>query len=109
MGSSANDAGFFGSRRGLCASLSFARRLVGWQSEGLEAGRCSGGASVSVMEATHLGLGHDPPLARWLNLARPGSVAIEGLVGPCPVVIRELLWVVRHSMVAQGRIERPTP
>jgi hypothetical protein len=34
------------------------------------------------METTDLGLGHDPPLARWLNLARPGSVAFEGLVGP---------------------------
>jgi hypothetical protein len=35
-----------------------------------------------VVETTDLGLGHDPPLARWLNLAGPGSVAIEGLVGP---------------------------
>ena len=61
MGSAASDAGFFGNRRGLCASLSFARRLVGWQSEGLEAGRCSGSASVAVVEATDLGLGHDPP------------------------------------------------
>jgi hypothetical protein len=33
MGSSASDAGFFGSRRGLRASLSFARRLVGRQRE----------------------------------------------------------------------------
>jgi hypothetical protein len=34
------------------------------------------------METTDLGLGYDPPLAGWLDLARPGSIAIEELVGP---------------------------
>jgi hypothetical protein len=55
---------------------------VGWQIQELEAGQSSGRASVSVVETTDLGLGHDPSLARWLDLARAGSVAIEGLVGP---------------------------
>jgi hypothetical protein len=54
---------------------------VGWQIQRLEAGRSSGGASVSVVETTDLGLGHDPPLARRFNLVRPASVAFEGLVG----------------------------
>ncbi len=47
-----------------------------------EAGLYSGSAPVAVVEATDLGLGHDPPLARWLYLARPGSVAVQGPVGP---------------------------
>ncbi len=51
----------------------------------------SGGASVAVVETTDLGLGHDPPLARRFNLARPGSVAFEGLVGPRVVVVGEVL------------------
>jgi hypothetical protein len=50
------------------AAAALVRRLPdgswGWQIERLEAGRSSGGATVSVMETTDLGLGHDPPLAR---------------------------------------------
>jgi hypothetical protein len=91
MGSPDCDTGFFENRRGCRAAPSIARGLAGWQIEGLEAGRSSGGASVSVVETTDPGLGHDPPLARWLDLARPGSVAVEGLVGPRVVVIREVL------------------
>ena len=56
-----------------------ARRLP---DSGLEAGRYSGSAPVAVVEATDLGLDHDRPLARRFDLARPGSVAVEGLVGP---------------------------
>ena len=67
---------------GRCAGPKVAQQLVGWQTEGIEAGRYSGGASVEVVEATDLGLSHDFPPAGWLYLARPGSVAIEGLMGP---------------------------
>jgi hypothetical protein len=35
-----------------------------------------------VLETTDLGLGHDLPLARRLDLTRPGSIAIKALVGP---------------------------
>ena len=76
------DAGFFENRRGRRAAPSTAQRLTDWQIQGFEADRYSGSAAVAVVEATDLGLGHDPPLARWLNLARPGRVAVEGLVGP---------------------------
>jgi hypothetical protein len=72
------------------ASPDLAQQLVGWQTERIEAGRCSGDAAVAVVETTDLGLGHDPPLARWLDLPRPGSVATEGLVGPRVVVISEV-------------------
>jgi hypothetical protein len=44
-----------------------------------------------VVETTDSGLGHDPPLDRWLYLARPGSVAIERLVGPRVVVVGNVL------------------
>jgi hypothetical protein len=44
-----------------------------------------------VVEATDLRLFHDPPLARWLHLARPRSVAVEGLVRPRCVMICEVL------------------
>ena len=91
MGRPASDAGFSDSLRGCRARSERCRRHAGWQREELEAGRCSGGASVAVVETTDLGLGHDPPLTRWLYLARPGSVAVEGLVGPRVVVIREVL------------------
>ncbi len=91
MGSPTCDLGFFESRRGCCAAPSVARRLAGWQIQRLEAGRRSGSAVVSVVETTDLGLGDDSPLARRLNLARPGSVAVEGLVGPRVVLIREVL------------------
>jgi hypothetical protein len=58
---------------------------------GLEADRYSGSAPVAVVEATDLKLGHDLPLARWLDFTRPGSVAVQGLVGPGVVVVREVL------------------
>ncbi|MGB6000152.1 MAG: hypothetical protein WBI00_06685, partial [Thermoanaerobaculia bacterium] len=35
---------------------------------------------------TDVGLGDDSPLAWWLYLPRPGSVAVEGLVRPGVVV-----------------------
>jgi hypothetical protein len=61
------------------AAAALVRRLPdeswGGQIQRLEARRTSGGASGSVIETTDLGLGHDPPLARWLDLPRPGSVA----------------------------------
>ena len=44
-----------------------------------------------MVETTDLGLGHDPPLARQFNLARPGSIASEGLVGPRVVIVGEVL------------------
>ena len=78
----ASDVGFCDRPCGRCAAPSVARRVVGWQIQRLEAGRYSGSAPVAVVEATDLGLGHDPSLARWLYLARPGSVAVERLVGP---------------------------
>jgi hypothetical protein len=74
--------GFFEDRRGCRAVPCVAGLLAGWQIWGLEAGRCSGGASVSVVEATDLGLGHDPASTRWFDLARLGSIALEGLVRP---------------------------
>ncbi len=37
----------------------------------LEAGRSSGSASVSVVETTDLGLGHDPPLMRTSSIPMP--------------------------------------
>ena len=49
---------------------------------GLEVDRYSGGAPVAVVETPDPGLGHDPPLCPWLYLARPRSVAVQGLVGP---------------------------
>ncbi len=60
----------------LCSPNS-AQQLVGWQTERIEAGRCSGGPSVSVVKTADPGLGHDPPLARRLNLARPGDEDAE--------------------------------
>ena len=39
-----------------------------------------------MVETANLGLGHNPPLARWFYLPRPGRVAFEGLVGPRVVV-----------------------
>ena len=86
MGRPASDSGFSDRPRGCRTSLSVARRCAGWQREEGEAGGRLGSASVSVVETTNSGLGHDPPLARWLNLAWPGSVAVEGLVGPRVVV-----------------------
>ena len=83
--------GFFESRCGRCAPLSVARRLAGRQIQRLEAGRRSGSASVSVVETANLGLGDDPPLARWFYLPRTGCVAFEGLVGPRVVVVGEVL------------------
>jgi hypothetical protein len=82
MGSSACDAGVLRepSRLPRCSERCPTAR--GLADPELEAGGRSGGASISVVETTDLGLGHDPPLARWLNLARPGSVAFEGLVEP---------------------------
>jgi hypothetical protein len=68
-----------------------ARRLAGLQIQRLEAGRRSGSASIAVVETANLGLGHDPPLARWLHLTWPGGVAFERLVGPRVVVIRKVL------------------
>ena len=87
----ASDAGSFDSRFGRRAPPNLAQQLVGWQTERIEAGRCSGDAAVAVMETTDLGLGDDSPLARRLNRARPGGVAVEGLVRPRVVVIREVL------------------
>ena len=75
-------AGFFENRRGRGAAPSTARRRASWQIQGFEADRYSGSAPVAVVEATDLGIDHDPPLARWLDLARPRSVAVEGLMGP---------------------------
>ena len=82
-----------GSSRTVAAAAvpSTAQRLAGEQIHELEAGRYSGSAAIAVVEATDPGLGHDPSLARWLYLARTGSVAVEGLVGPRVVVIREVL------------------
>ncbi len=91
MGSPDYDAGFFENRLSCRAAPSVARGLAGWQIERLEAGRSSGRASVSVVETTDPALGHDPAPARWLDLARSGSVVVEGLVGPRVVVIREVL------------------
>ena len=87
----ASDAGFSDRPRGCCAAPSVAGRRAGWEIQRLEAGRRSGGAAVSVVETTDPGLGHDPSLARWLYLAGAGSVAVERLVGPRVVVIREVL------------------
>ena len=92
MGRPASDPGFSDRPRDRCAGPSVARRLVGWQIQRLEAGRCSGSASVSVVKATDLRLGDDSPLARWIHLAWPGGgVPIEGPVGPRAVGIREVL------------------
>ena len=91
MGRPVSDAGFFSSRCGRRAPPNAAQQLVGWQTERIETGRCSGGPSVSVVKTANLGLSHDPALTRWLDLARPGSVAIQGLVGPRVVVIDEVL------------------
>jgi hypothetical protein len=44
-----------------------------------------------VVEATDLRLGHDPPAAGGLDRARPGSIAVERLVGSRVVVVREVL------------------
>jgi len=91
MGRAASDSGFSDRLRGCRAAPSVARRLAAWQREEREAGGHLCSASVSVVETANLGLGDDLPLARWLNLARPGCVAFEGLVGPRVVVIREVL------------------
>jgi hypothetical protein len=91
MGRPGSDAGFSDRPRSCRAAPSVARLLAGWQREEREAGGRSGSAAISVVETTDSGLGHDSPLARWLYLARPGSVAVEGLVGPRVVVIREVL------------------
>jgi hypothetical protein len=72
-------------------SSDVARRLAGWQIQRLDFGRRSGGAAVSVVENTDLGLGHDPPLARRLHLARRGRVAIGRQVGSRVVVVGEVL------------------
>ncbi len=91
MGRAASDAGSFDRRCGRRAPLSVVRRLVRCQSEERETGGCSGGPSVSVVKTANLGLSHDPALARWLDLPRPGGVPVEGLVGPRVVVIHEVL------------------
>ena len=91
MGRPASDAGSFDSRCGRRAPLGVVRPLVRCQSEERETGGCSGSAPVPVVKTTDSGLGHDPALARWLDLPRPGSVAIERLVGPRVVVVREVL------------------
>ena len=44
-----------------------------------------------MVETAILGLGHDSSLTWRLYLARPGGVAVQGLVGPRVVVIREVL------------------
>ena len=58
----------------------FVLRRVGKQKK-LEAGRNSGGASVPMVETTYLGLSHDPPPTRWLDVPWAGGITIEGLVG----------------------------
>ena len=60
-----------------------ARRLP---NSGLEAGRYSGSAPVAVVEATGLGLGHDPPLARWLYFRAAGERCGRGTGGAVSLV-----------------------
>ncbi len=91
MGRAASDSGFSDRPRGCRVAPSAARRGAGWQREEREAGGRLCSASVSVVETANLGLGHNPPLARWFYLPRPGRVAFEGLVGPRVVVVREVL------------------
>jgi hypothetical protein len=91
MGRAASDSGFSDRPRGCRAAPSVARRVAGWQREEHEAGGRLCSASVSVVETANLGLGHDPPLARWFYLPRTGCVAFEGLVGPRVVVVGKVL------------------
>ena len=68
--------------RGLVGTSEPCPSLAGGAIVGTRNGWGSGGASVAVVETTDLGLGHDPPLARCLYLARPRCIVIKGLVGP---------------------------